>query len=128
MRKFYFIVLAFITIQSCTKDENCAGIIIHQVKITDSLGKAVVFDKFFTICLNTKPDTLVIDRYLSDSLQYYPLIDDTYSDVFTKKEVNTNFKFVGIKGTDTLTSPYVFKYDGCHIQLISGVSKIIHQK
>jgi hypothetical protein len=124
MRKIFFIIASFITLYSCMPDPVCSGIIVHQVKIVDSLGKPVLLDTFYTVCLD-KPDTLRLSRYLKDSLQLYPLIDDTYSSVFNKQST-ANFMFIGIKGSDTISSPYLFKYDGCHTSLLSGTSKIIH--
>lgn len=124
MRKTLFIIATFITLFSCTKTPVCSGIIFHQVKITDTLGKAITLDKFYMVCLNNS-DTLYIKRYFPDSLQYYPLIDDNYSSLF-QKDVPLNFQFTGIKNTDTISSPYTFKYDGCHISLVSGTAKIIY--
>ena len=123
MRKIFFVIVSFITLYSCKNDPVCAGIILHQVQIKDAMGKPVLLDTFYTVCVD-KADTLKIPRYLKDSLQYYPIIDDTYSKVFQKQE-NANFKFIGIKGSDTITSPDIFKYDGCHIILVSGTNKII---
>ena len=124
MRKTLFIIATFITVYSCENTPICSGVISHQVKIVDSTGKAIKLDTFYIICI-TYPDTLRIKKYIPDSVQNYPLLDDTESSVF-KKEKSANFKFIGIKGKDTITSPYTFAYDGCHITLVSGVSKIIH--
>ncbi len=127
MSKILFTLIVLITVCSCTKTPTCtSGIIFHQVKITDSLGKAVLLDKFFTVCTDKK-DTLHIQKYYTDSLLYYPLIDDRNFSLF-QKDSPLNFKFIGIKGKDTINSPYVFKYDGCHIALVSGVKKILYQK
>ncbi|MCX6181669.1 MAG: hypothetical protein NT150_07065 [Bacteroidetes bacterium] len=84
MYKLLFVLTLFITMYSCKNEPVCAGIAIHQLAIKDTLEKAIVLDTFYTVSLD-KPDTLRIKRYMKDSLQYYPLIDDSYYQVFSKQ-------------------------------------------
>ncbi|MFM7022499.1 MAG: hypothetical protein ACKOXB_05935 [Flavobacteriales bacterium] len=123
MRHLIFAIAAFITLFSCT-EKKCSGVIVHEVKITDFLGEAVVLDKYYTL-FPDNGDTIKINRYRKDSLQYYPILDDNYSGYF-KNQSTASFIFVGIKDGDTITSPYVFKYDGCHTSLESGTNKIVY--
>jgi len=123
----HFKIAAFLlctaAVWTCAKTPNCSGIIYQHVKIIDSSNKAVLLDTFYTIS-DDLVDTLRIEAYPNDSANYYPVIDDRYAKQF-EIDIAKNYTFFGIKGIDTIRSPYVFKYDGCHIATLSGAAKII---
>lgn len=100
----------------CT--EEFRSITLEIVDINDN---PVILDSFKT----TREDTgEEIESGENFHQNFYPIINDNYQNEIAQKEIN--LKFTGfINNIEVLSTNYVVSADCCHIELISGKTKIV---
>ena len=100
----------------CT--EEFRSITLEIVDINDN---PVILDSFKT----TREDTgEEIESNENLHQNFYPIINDNYQNEIAQKEIN--LKFTGfINNIEVLSTNYVVSADCCHIELISGKTKIV---
>jgi len=100
----------------CT--EEFRSITLEIVDINDN---PVILDAFKIIREDTGEE---IESGENLHQNFYPIINDNYQNEIAQREIN--LKFTGfINNIEVLSTNYVVSADCCHIDLISGKTKIV---
>jgi hypothetical protein len=124
---FLFVTILLLLLASCNreKEKMCTDefrFIIVNIK--DSSGNAVRLDSNYTVLIpinriiQVKTDTIFFKNGT------YVLITDSERELI-KEDEETEIRFVGFKNSDQIVDKkFIVTQDGCHIQLLSGITDI----
>lgn len=133
MRKLFLLLVISLSGTSCTTKKpdpvnSCAGALCtlefrgFSIEVKHSNGNHAVLDNYYTVNINLN-DTIYNGKTLLQGDSLYNVIDDNYTGKMYNKTYN--FNFIGIiNNTVVVNEPFVFSADCCHIDKVSGKSKV----
>lgn len=128
-KKIYFFLYLLLTL-SCSSSENECNLIdvvcteefrYITVEIVDSKNEPIVLDSYKIIRNDTDEDITHKEDMFQNS---YPIINDSYQNEIANKKLSLTFTGV-LNNQEVINEIYIVSADCCHIDLISGKTKII---